>query len=113
LSAHSGRPDLPTAIFAATLVTAAGALRTLHEMNYDLPRDFSVIALNDGLLATLVFPQLTTVALQSTKMGSRAAAMLIDQISDGAKPTGITLAPGAIVERQSVASPRSVQATGS
>lgn len=97
----------PTAIFAATLVTAAGALRTLHEQGYDLPRDFSVIALNDGLLASLVFPQLTTVALQSTEMGSQAAAMLIDQITGTDSARGLVLAPGNVIERDSVAPPNS------
>ncbi len=95
----------PTAIFAATLVTAAGALRTLHERGYDLPREFSVIALNDGLLASLVFPQLTTVALQSPEMGSRAARMLIDGI-EGLHPAhGEVLEAGQVIERASVAAP--------
>lgn len=95
----------PTAIFAATLVTAAGALRTLHECGYDLPREFSVIALNDGLLASLVFPQLTTVALQSPEMGSRAAAMLIDEI-EGIRPAhGEVLAAGDVIRRASVTAP--------
>lgn len=95
----------PTAIFAATLVTAAGALRTLHECGYDLPREVSVIALNDGLLASLVFPQLTTVALQSPEMGSRAAVMLIDEI-EGIRPaTGEVLEAGAVVRRASVTHP--------
>lgn len=105
LAALPAEGPRPTAIFAATLVTAAGALRTLHERGYDLPREFSVIALNDGLLASLVFPQLTTVALQSVEMGRRAAAMLIDRLS-GANPAGaVVLEPDAMVVRASVAPP--------
>ena len=95
----------PTALFAATLVTAAGALRTLHECGFELPKDFSVIALNDGLLASLVFPQLTTVALQSVEMGSRAAAMLIDQIEENRPARGEVLQPGDLIVRNSVAPP--------
>lgn len=95
----------PTALFAATLVTAAGALRTLHECGFELPKDFSVIALNDGLLASLVFPQLTTVALQSVEMGSRAAAMLIDQIEENRPARGEVLQPGDLIVRNSVALP--------
>jgi len=95
--------ERPTAIFAATLVTAAGALRTLHQCGYELPRDFSTIALNDGLLASLVFPQLTTVSLHSVEMGRRAAAMLIDQIVEGAPARGEILQPGELVIRGSVA----------
>ncbi|MBX3598307.1 MAG: LacI family DNA-binding transcriptional regulator [Rhizobiaceae bacterium] len=98
--------QMPTAIFSATLVTAAGAIRTLHGLGFDLPRDFSVIGLNDGLLATLLFPQLTTVALQSVEMGRRAAEMIIDQINDDLAPAHVTLSPGDVVVRQSVAPPR-------
>ena len=97
--------ERPTAVFAATLVTAAGALRTLHQCGFELPRDFSVIALNDGLLASLVFPQLTTVALHSAEMGSRAAAMLIDQIVDNQQARVEILQPGELVVRGSVAPP--------
>jgi len=62
----AAQPDAavrPTAIFAVTLVTAGGALRTLHERGHDLPCEFRVVALDDGLPASLVFPQLTPVAL--------------------------------------------------
>jgi LacI family transcriptional regulator len=80
-------------------------LRTLHECGFELPRDFSVVALNDGLLASLVFPQLTTVALQSAEMGSRAAAMLIDQIVEDRQPRAEVLPPGGMIVRGSVAPP--------
>lgn len=103
LATLSGDTPRPTAIFAATLITAAGAVRTLHEQGYDLPRDFSVIALNDGLLASLIFPQLTTVALQSTEMGSHAATMLIDQLSGNYPLSAMILEPGRVIERNSVA----------
>lgn len=106
LQATSAETRRATAIFAATLVTAAGALRTLHEYGFELPKDFSVIALNDGLLASLVFPQLTTVALQSSEMGSRAATMLIDQITDDSEPRAEILPPGEVIVRGSVTVPR-------
>lgn len=95
----------PTAVFAATLVTGAGAMRALHEHGYDLPSEFSIIALNDGLLASLVFPQMTTVAMQSLEMGSRAAMMLIDQLSSGGEAAMVVLEPGRVIARGSVAAP--------
>ena len=58
-----------------------------------------------GLLASLVFPQLTTVALHSAEMGSRAAAMLIDQIVDNQQARVEILQPGELVVRGSVAPP--------
>ena len=69
------------------LVAVAGALRTLHECGDDLPREFSVIALNAGLLASHVVPQLTTVALQSPEMGSRDP-MIVDEI-EGIRPVSV------------------------
>jgi len=48
---------------------------------------------------------LTTVALQSTEMGSRAAAMLIGQIEENRQARGEVLLPGKLIVRGSVAPP--------
>jgi LacI family transcriptional regulator len=87
-------------------------MRALHEHGYDLPSEFSIIALNDGLLASLVFPQMTTVAMRSLEMGSRAAMMLIDQLSSGGEAAMVVLEPGRVIARGSVAPPPCMGALG-
>lgn len=47
---------LPTAVFAATLLSAVGAMRVLQEVAIAIPRQFSVVAVHDGSIAKFRFP---------------------------------------------------------
>ncbi len=92
----------PTAVLAATLVSAAGALRTLRQAGLAVPGDISVVALHDGPVAELVEPQLTTVALPAEAMGAAGAEALIAMIEGGATSAAATLLPpGGLVRRAS------------
>ncbi len=98
-----------TAIHAATLLTAAAAIARLHERQIRVPEDVSVVTMHDDLLARVVYPQVTTVALPSQEMGRAAAARLIDLILGRAPaatlPAGsMLLPPDALIVRASVAS---------
>jgi len=97
-----------TAIHAATLLTAVAAIARLHERDVRVPEDVSVVTMHDDLLARVVYPQVTTVALPSQEMGRMAVRRLIDLIQrvppDGAQPTGnILLPPDDLIVRASVA----------
>lgn len=83
----------PTAVLAATLVSAAGALRTLRQAGLAVPGDMSVAALHDGPVAELVEPQLTTVALPAEAMGAAGAEALIGMIEGGEVSAATTLLP--------------------
>jgi len=94
----------PTAIFAATLMTGAGAMRALHEDGYQLPDDMSIVTLSDGPLAKLLHPQMTTVVLESHQMGMDGTNLLIDTLEFGAagqRPDGKTLQPSGLALRGS------------
>ena len=97
-----------TAIHAATLLTAAAAIARLHERDIRVPEEVSVVTMHDDLLARVVYPQVTTVALPSQEMGRAAARRLIDLIQDvapdGAQPAGnLLLPPDELIVRASVA----------
>ncbi len=98
-----------TAIHAATLLTAAAAIARLHELKLRVPEDVSVVTMHDDLLARVVYPQVTTVALPSQEMGRAAASRLIDLIQGTAPDEGsalesLLLPPGDLIVRASVAS---------
>jgi LacI family transcriptional regulator len=97
----------PTAVLAATLVSAAGALRTLRHARLAVPGDISVAALHDGPVAELVEPQLTTVALPAEAMGAAGAEALIAMIEGGEISAAATLLPpGGLVRRASTGAVR-------
>lgn len=95
----------PTAVFAATLVSGAGALRTLHEHGIAMPEAISLVALHDSVVAELLFPPLTTVAMPTEAMGQAGAEALIGMISGAPPPPSRVLPPQGLVLRASTAPP--------
>ena len=95
--------SLPTAILAATLVSATGALAALHEAGIAVPAAMSVVAIHDNPLAAMVYPTLTTVATPIEEMGRRAAELLIALLDGGASPAQALLPPTGLIQRASSA----------
>lgn len=97
----------PTAVFAATLMSAAGAMKALRGSGLSVPRDVSVIALHDGVLAEMLEPPLTTVRLPTQDMGYEAARGLVDLIEGRIARVSRVLPPQELAVRGSVVPPRS------
>lgn len=96
---------LPTAIFAATLLTAAGAMRVLHENGILVPGEISVIGIHDSEFASILYPPLTTVRMPNREMGRVAAALLIGCLNGDDTERRIMLQAGELVLRASTAQP--------
>jgi len=97
---------LPTAVFAATLLSAAGAMTALRAAGLQVPLDVSVVGLHDAVLAEVLDPPLTTVRLPAQEMGYEAARGLIDLIEGRQARVERVLAPSELVVRGSAAKPR-------
>jgi DNA-binding LacI/PurR family transcriptional regulator len=72
--------DRPTAIVAVTDTMALGVIKAAREQGLTIPRDLSVVGMDDIELAAVTDPPLTTVRVRKEEMGRRAAHMLIDLI---------------------------------
>jgi len=94
-----------TAIHAATLLTGAAAIARLHALGKHIPDDISVITLHDDLLARVVFPQVSTVALPTDEMGRIAVQRLVSLIEEDDPGSGgpLLLPPGNLIRRSSTA----------
>jgi DNA-binding LacI/PurR family transcriptional regulator len=68
------RSDPPTAVFAHSDEVALGAMRTVRRAGLDVPRDISIIGIDDHPLAALV--DLTTVRQPARLQGLLAAEKL-------------------------------------
>lgn len=55
--------DRPTAVIAVNDMMALGALRAAHALKLSVPRDVSIVGLDDIVLSDIVSPALTTVQL--------------------------------------------------
>lgn len=80
----------PTAVFAASLVTALGALGAFRQAGVDVPGDLAVVAMDEHPVATHTDPPLTTVAMPLEEMGAAAAGLLLDMV-EGAKPRRVLI----------------------
>lgn len=83
LTAH---PEV-TAVFAFNDIIAVGALRGARRMGRQIPRDLAVIGFDGVRLGALVEPPLTTVALDTRRLG----ALAVDQAArllTGGTPLG-------------------------
>lgn len=74
-------PRRPTAVFVANVLAAVGAMSACREAGVDVPRDMSLVGLHDISLAEYLLPRLTVVRLPLYEMGSRAVAMLLEQLA--------------------------------
>jgi len=73
--------NLPfTAIFAANDAMAIGAMRTLRDHGYQIPRDVSIVGVDDITLAKYTEPPLTTVAQPKADAGRLAVQYLVERM---------------------------------
>lgn len=89
------------ALFAANDDAAIGAMRALVAAGLHIPRDVAVVGFDDGLLAGVVTPPLTTVRQPVRELGAAAAARLLELLADPTSPPCRLEFPVELVVRQS------------
>ena len=101
----SAPADYPTAIFSANDQMALGAYRALHEAGLRVPDDVSLVGFDDIEEAMDFSPPLTTIAQDWNLLG-REVLRVVSEALAGLAPQAVLL-PTRLVERESVAPPRS------
>ena len=76
----------PTAIFAANDSMAIGALSALRENDLRVPHDMAVAGFDDIPLARYMNPPLSTVHVDISQLGARAAALLLLSLQKNGRP---------------------------
>ena len=94
---------LPSAIFCTGDLIAIGCMRYFQHKGFDIPRDISLISIDDMLISEYVTPGLTTVHINNQNLAQASMALLLDRISGKNKlPEHLLVPHGDIVERSSV-----------
>ncbi|UUZ95875.1 catabolite control protein A [Paenibacillus sp. P25] len=98
--------ERPTAIFAATDEMAIGAIHTLQDNGLKVPDDMSVISVDNIRMASMVRPQLTTVAQPMYDIGAvamRLLTKLMNKETKDASELQQVILPHEVIHRNSVA----------
>jgi LacI family transcriptional regulator len=99
--------DRPTGVFCANDLIAMGALKAALTAGIAVPGELSIVGCDDVEMASVMTPELTTIAIPARELGARAARLLLRQL-DGedvpAKPG--RLLPVKLVRRGTTAAPK-------
>jgi LacI family transcriptional regulator len=94
----------PTAVFAATDEMAIGAIHAIQDAGLKVPEDISVISVDNIRMASMVRPQLTTVAQPMYDIGAVSMRLLTKLMKKETVEQSRVILPHEIIQRQSVAS---------
>ena len=98
--------ELPTAIFAANDLVAAGAMDRLEDDGLGIPRDVSIIGYDNTFLAALHHMSLTTIDQPRPELGRLAMTMLVERIDDGRSAAAHLKLQPSLVIRATTGPPR-------
>lgn len=79
-------PEPPTALVAGSNLVTIAALRVLRSRGLTVPRDVSLVGIDDFDWADCFEPRLTLVAQPCAEIGRQAAVLLVERIRDPEAP---------------------------
>ncbi|MYM83201.1 substrate-binding domain-containing protein [Duganella sp. FT50W] len=92
----------PDALICYNDLMALGFMKAAQALGFTLPRDLSVASFDNIEYGLYTSPALTTVDLQSERMGTDAMEKLIDTLAGKAPPNTTTIAPRLIVRGSTI-----------
>lgn len=93
-------PDPPSAIVCDSDVLAVGVYKAVKDLHRTIPQDVSVVGFDDSVIARMLDPELTTVAIPTSVIGEQAILLLLAVLEKGYAPAQ-TIVPLELVVRAS------------
>lgn len=94
-------PNRPTALIIVDDTVALATLQLCAELGIRVPEDLSIITFNNSVMVKLSTPPLTTIDINSRRLGEEAAGQLIEQINAPQTTATKIIVPHYLVERKS------------
>jgi len=95
--------DRPSAIFTATDEMGIGAIHTIQDYGLNVPEDISVISIDNIRMASMVRPQLTTVAQPMYDIGAVSMRLLTKLMNKDKVENIRVILPHEVIYRSTVA----------
>ncbi len=86
------RNDRPSVVFASNDAMALGVLKSASMLGLRVPQDVAIAGFDDSALATVTWPDLTTIRQPVEWMGEIAARKLLSQLTNGSISPDLPLA---------------------
>ncbi len=84
-------PDPPTALVCDSDVLAVGAYKAAKALQRAIPEQLSVVSFDDSVIARILDPELTTVAIPASTIGEQAFQLLAATLEHTDAPSQITV----------------------
>src|SRR5579859_3844285 len=97
-------PDPPSAFVCDSDVLAVGVYKAAKDLQRAIPQDLSVVSFDDSVIARILDPELTTVAIPARAIGEQALQLLLSVLEEADIPSQITI-PLELVIRASTSPP--------
>jgi LacI family repressor for deo operon, udp, cdd, tsx, nupC, and nupG len=94
--------DPPSAIICDSDPLAVGVYKAAKDLQRHITQDLSVVSFDDSIIARILDPELTTVAIPASTIGAQALQLLLTLLDKGSVPAQITV-PLELVIRASTA----------
>ncbi|WP_139903140.1 LacI family DNA-binding transcriptional regulator [Clostridium thermarum] len=75
----------PDAVISINNYTAFGAIRAINELSIKVPEELGVIAFDNFPLAPYISPALTSIDIDTFKLGERASELLMEKVKNSCK----------------------------
>lgn len=98
--------DRPTALFVSNSQMTLGALQAFRELGVKIPKDMSIVGMDDTEWSVLLDPPLTVIYQSPYDMGNNAGKMLLQRIFKNQKRFKTNVIPAKLIERGSSRPPR-------
>lgn len=95
-------PDRPTAIFAASDLTAIAALSAIYESGLKVPSDIAIVGVNNIGMTAFTSPPLTTIDVHAREIGEIAADILLSRINGDVSARKNVILQTRLIDRSSV-----------
>jgi LacI family transcriptional regulator len=96
----------PTALFVSNSQMTLGALQAFRELGVKIPKDMSIVGMDDTEWSVLLDPPLTVIYQSPYDMGNNAGKMLLQRIFKKRKRFKTNVIPTKLIERGSSSPPR-------
>lgn len=85
------RAEPPSAIVCDSDMLAVGVYKAAKDLQRRIPQDLSVVSFDDSVIARILDPELTTVAIPASAVGAQALQLLLALLNKGPVPSPVTV----------------------